>query len=210
VAAAEDRGRRAGARARTASPTYRGQLLRTLQGARSHDALYASFYAHDYGQGADTFAVSAGAGQAQLVVAVSLQRRQGEPGRYGAGSSAHSPRLRPLCACRCSRSTAASATDSCVSAGVGILFVEEEDPSGFVRVTVKALIEGGSAERTGMVRAGDMVVRVGNQDVIGKPLSVLRTMIPGPIGSYCRLGFLRGGVALNSNAVQVSQHVLRV
>ena len=92
---------------------------------------------------------------------------------------------------------------SCGSAGVGILFVEEEDPSGFVRVTVKALIEGGSAERTGMVRAGDMVVRVGNQDVIGKPLSVLRTMIPGPIGSYCRLGFLRGGVALNSNAVQV-------
>ena len=91
----------------------------------------------------------------------------------------------------------------CGCAGVGILFVEEEDPSGFVRVTVKALIEGGSAERTGMVRAGDMVVRVGNQDVIGKPLSVLRTMIPGPIGSYCRLGFLRGGVALNSNAVQV-------
>ena len=85
--------------------------------------------------------------------------------------------------------------------------MEEEDPSGFVRVTVKALIEGGSAERTGMVRAGDMVVRVGNQDVIGKPLSVLRTMIPGPIGSYCRLGFLRGGVALNSNAVQVSQRL---
>lgn len=63
--------------------------------------------------------------------------------------------------------------------GVGILFVEEEDPSGFVRVTVKALIEGGSAEKTGMVKGGDMVVRVGNQDVIGKPLSILRTMIPG-------------------------------
>eukprot|EP00291_Cryptomonas_curvata_P013703 CAMPEP_0172193324 /NCGR_PEP_ID=MMETSP1050-20130122/24886_1 /TAXON_ID=233186 /ORGANISM="Cryptomonas curvata, Strain CCAP979/52" /LENGTH=648 /DNA_ID=CAMNT_0012868857 /DNA_START=57 /DNA_END=2003 /DNA_ORIENTATION=- len=87
-------------------------------------------------------------------------------------------------------------------AGVGILFVEEEDPSGFVRVTVKALIEGGSAEKTGQVKSGDMVVRVGNQDVIGKPLSILRTMIPGPIGSYCKLGFLRGGVALNSNAVQ--------
>jgi hypothetical protein len=87
--------------------------------------------------------------------------------------------------------------------GVGILFVEEEDPSGFVRVTVKALIEGGSAEKTGQVKSGDMVVRVGNQDVIGKPLSILRTMIPGPIGSYCKLGFLRGGVALNSNAVQV-------
>mmetsp|Transcript_12493 Transcript_12493/g.43434 ORF Transcript_12493/g.43434 Transcript_12493/m.43434 type:complete len:136 (+) Transcript_12493:154-561(+) len=94
-------------------------------------------------------------------------------------------------------------------AGVGILFVEEEDPSGFVRVTVKALIEGGSAERTGMVKAGDMVVRVGNVDVIGKPLSILRTMIPGPIGSYCRLGFLRGGVALNSNAVQEKKHLLR-
>lgn len=51
-------------------------------------------------------------------------------------------------------------------AGVGILFVEEEDPSGFVRVTVKALIEGGSAEKTGLVKAGDMVVRVGNQDVL--------------------------------------------
>ena len=38
--------------------------------------------------------------------------------------------------------------------GVGILFVEEEDPSGFVRVTVKALIEGGSAEKTGMVKGG--------------------------------------------------------
>jgi hypothetical protein len=90
-----------------------------------------------------------------------------------------------------------------VHTGVGILFVEEEDPSGFVRVTVKALIEGGSAEKTGQVKSGDMVVRVGNQDVIGKPLSILRTMIPGPIGSYCKLGFLRGGVALNSNAVQV-------
>jgi hypothetical protein len=54
-------------------------------------------------------------------------------------------------------------------AGVGILFVEEEDPSGFVRVTVKALIEGGSAEKTGMVKAGDMVVRVGNQDVSTLP-----------------------------------------
>ena len=70
-------------------------------------------------------------------------------------------------------------------------------------MTVKALIEGGSAEKTGQVKAGDMVVRVGNQDVIGKPLSILRTMIPGPIGSYCKLGFLRGGVALNSNAGQV-------
>jgi C-terminal processing protease CtpA/Prc len=68
---------------------------------------------------------------------------------------------------------------TCFPAGVGILFVEEEDPSGFVRVTVKALIEGGSAEKTGMVKSGDMVVRVGNQDVIGKPLSILRTMIPG-------------------------------
>ncbi len=31
----------------------------------------------------------------------------------------------------------------------------------------------------GMVKSGDMFVRVGNQDVIGKPLSILRTMIPG-------------------------------
>lgn len=110
------------------------------------------------------------------------------------------PRAHRLCVCSCFALLHKS--DRCVK-GVGILFVEEEDPSGFVRVTVKALIEGGSAERTGMIRAGDMVVRVGNQDVIGKPLSVLRTMIPGPMGSYCRLGFLRGGVALNSNAVQV-------
>ena len=158
------------------------------------------------------------------MVAVGVQRGQGEPGRYGARSSARSPRPLPRTLCplvfprpallrqvymlgqRPARLTAA-ALGRGVWTGVGILFVEEEDPSGFVRVTVKALIEGGSAERTGMVRAGDMVVRVGNQDVIGKPLSVLRTMIPGPIGSYCRLGFLRGGVALNSNAVQVSQRL---
>ena len=42
---------------------------------------------------------------------------------------------------------------------------------------MKALIEGGSAEKTGQIKAGDMMVRVGNQDVIGKPLSILRTMI---------------------------------
>lgn len=70
--------------------------------------------------------------------------------------------------------------------------MQEEEASGFVRVTVKGLIRGGAAERSGLIQPGDMVVKVDGHDVIGQALSMLRNLIPGPIGSTCHLGFLRG------------------
>ncbi len=55
---------------------------------RQHDALDAAAHGQDAADGA-------GAGKAQLMVAVGVQRGQGEPGWYGTRSSARSPRWRP-------------------------------------------------------------------------------------------------------------------
>ena len=74
-----------------------------------------------------------------------------------------------------------------VQAGVGIFFQQEADGS----VYVKTIVNGGSAERDGAVRVGDMILAVDDREVVGEPLSTLRGLILGPQGSRVRLSFER-------------------
>ncbi len=80
------------------------------------------------------------------------------------------------------------------SSGVGIIFNQHTEQNGFIAVTIKSLIPGSPAERSGLLKPGDLVVRVDDTDVIGQPLQQLRQIIPGPRGSSCKLGFLRGSI----------------
>lgn len=73
-------------------------------------------------------------------------------------------------------------------AGVGIFFQQEGDGSVFV----KTIVNGGSAEREGSVRVGDLIVAVDDRDVVGEPLATLRGLILGPQGSLVTLAFERG------------------
>lgn len=52
-------------------------------------------------------------------------------------------------------------------------------------------MKGGSADRSAVIRVGDVVVRVDHENVEGQPLSTLRTRILGAQGSYVTLGFRR-------------------
>jgi hypothetical protein len=73
-------------------------------------------------------------------------------------------------------------------AGVGIFFQQDSDTN---EVFVKTIVKGGSADRSGVIRVGDVVVRIDHENVEGQPLSTLRTRILGAQGSYVTLGFRR-------------------
>eukprot|EP00960_Hanusia_phi_P032426 749846-Hanusia_phi.AAC.5 len=61
-------------------------------------------------------------------------------------------------------------------AGVGIFFQQDSDSN---EVFVKTIVKGGSADRSGVIRMGDVVVRVDHDNVEGQPLAILRTGILG-------------------------------
>jgi len=86
-----------------------------------------------------------------------------------------------------SDSDAHSSTASSL-AGVGIFFQQDSDTN---EVFVKTIVKGGSADRSGVLRVGDVVVRVDHDNVEGQPLSTLRSRILGSQGSYVTLGFRR-------------------
>ena len=71
--------------------------------------------------------------------------------------------------------------------GVGIFFQQESDG----KVYVKTIVSGGSAERDGRVRVGDVMCGVDGRDVIGEPVSVLRSLLLGHEGSNVVLTFAR-------------------
>mmetsp|Transcript_4140 Transcript_4140/g.9819 ORF Transcript_4140/g.9819 Transcript_4140/m.9819 type:complete len:385 (-) Transcript_4140:223-1377(-) len=71
--------------------------------------------------------------------------------------------------------------------GVGIFF--QQEPDG--KVYVKTIVSGGSAERDGRVRVGDVICGVDGRDVIGEPVSVLRSLLLGHEGGYVVLTFAR-------------------
>eukprot|EP00802_Teleaulax_amphioxeia_P015201 Tamp_15287.p2 GENE.Tamp_15287~~Tamp_15287.p2 ORF type:complete len:424 (-),score=134.88 Tamp_15287:243-1514(-) len=73
-------------------------------------------------------------------------------------------------------------------AGVGIFF-QQEPTSG--RVYVANIVENGSADRSGVIRVNDVIVKVDDEDVQGQPLSTLRNLILGRQGSYVVLAFRR-------------------
>jgi hypothetical protein len=58
-------------------------------------------------------------------------------------------------------------------------------------VYVKTIVSGGSAERDGRVRVGDVMCGVDGRDVIGEPVSVLRSLLLGHEGSHVVLTFAR-------------------
>ncbi len=53
-------------------------------------------------------------------------------------------------------------------------------------IVVNHLIRGGSAERSGKVLAGDVIVAIDDKDVRGKGVSEMRNFIVGPEGSTVR------------------------
>ncbi|EKX37354.1 hypothetical protein GUITHDRAFT_165492 [Guillardia theta CCMP2712] len=71
--------------------------------------------------------------------------------------------------------------------GVGIFFQQEGDG----KVYVRTIVSGGSAERDGRVRVGDVMCGVDGRDVIGEPVSVLRSLLLGHEGSTVVLTFAR-------------------
>ncbi|EKX55315.1 hypothetical protein GUITHDRAFT_131545 [Guillardia theta CCMP2712] len=58
-------------------------------------------------------------------------------------------------------------------------------------VYVANIVPGGSADRSGVIRVNDVIVKVDDEDVQGQPLSTLRNLILGKQGSYVVLAFRR-------------------
>jgi hypothetical protein len=73
-------------------------------------------------------------------------------------------------------------------AGVGIYFQESGSD-----IVVNHLIRGGSAERSGKVQAGDIIISIDDKDVRNKGVGEMRNFIVGPEGSTVTLGFMRDG-----------------
>ena len=69
-------------------------------------------------------------------------------------------------------------------AGVGLLLGEHKDSSV---VMVKQVVPRGSADRTGRIRVGDQILRVGATDATGLGVTDLRNLIIGEQGSSVRL-----------------------
>jgi len=78
--------------------------------------------------------------------------------------------------------------------GVGIKFGERLEPaSGGINVYVKRLVNDSPAHRCGLISPGDVLVLIDGEDVFGWGLAWLRNKIPGPAGSWVRLGFRGAG-----------------
>jgi hypothetical protein len=71
-------------------------------------------------------------------------------------------------------------------AGVGIYFQESGSD-----IVVNHLIRGGSAERSGKVVAGDIIVSIDDNDVRSNGVGQMRNFIVGPEGSTVNLTFVR-------------------
>jgi len=75
-------------------------------------------------------------------------------------------------------------------AGVGLLFMTTQDNPP--QIVVKEVVQSGSAWRSGMVKAGDIIIKVENVNIQNQPLSNLRDLILGEPGTFVTLGFNRG------------------
>jgi len=88
--------------------------------------------------------------------------------------------------------------------GVGIFF--QQEPDG--KVYVKTIVSGGSAERDGRVRVGDVICGVDGRDVIGEPVSVLRSLLLGQEGGFVVLTFARAVESTEAEADAVGGTVI--
>eukprot|EP00295_Goniomonas_pacifica_P029697 CAMPEP_0175950716 /NCGR_PEP_ID=MMETSP0108-20121206/29783_1 /TAXON_ID=195067 ORGANISM="Goniomonas pacifica, Strain CCMP1869" /NCGR_SAMPLE_ID=MMETSP0108 /ASSEMBLY_ACC=CAM_ASM_000204 /LENGTH=704 /DNA_ID=CAMNT_0017276863 /DNA_START=1 /DNA_END=2115 /DNA_ORIENTATION=+ len=86
-------------------------------------------------------------------------------------------------------------------AGVGIYFQQDGNDA---EVYVKALVKGGSAERDGNIKLGDVIVSIDGRNCVGQSLDTLRQLIRGEVGTYVDLGFQREDVYGQDNQYEVS------
>mmetsp|Transcript_34885 Transcript_34885/g.79559 ORF Transcript_34885/g.79559 Transcript_34885/m.79559 type:complete len:383 (-) Transcript_34885:56-1204(-) len=77
------------------------------------------------------------------------------------------------------------------SGSLGVILVEAEDGPFHGRVVVLTLVEGGPAELDGHICAGDMIVRVDDQDVQSWDVQEIRMLVHGPANTMCKLEFER-------------------
>mmetsp|Transcript_20394 Transcript_20394/g.48663 ORF Transcript_20394/g.48663 Transcript_20394/m.48663 type:complete len:386 (-) Transcript_20394:143-1300(-) len=75
-------------------------------------------------------------------------------------------------------------------AGVGLLLGEHKDSNV---VLVKQVVPRGPADRTGRIKVGDQILRVNQMDCVGMPVSSLRDLIKGEMGSTVRMTFRSEG-----------------
>ncbi len=73
-------------------------------------------------------------------------------------------------------------------AGIGVFFGQQRNDG---RVFIQNIVKGGSAERDGTVRNGDVLLSIENQSVQGASLSDLRNLILGAPGTFVELSFQR-------------------
>ena len=72
--------------------------------------------------------------------------------------------------------------------GIGINFVNDENDN---QLRVKSILKGGSAEKNGSIKVGDVLIAVSGHDVQGIPASELRNVLRGEVGKPITLSFLR-------------------
>jgi hypothetical protein len=72
--------------------------------------------------------------------------------------------------------------------GIGLNFINDEVEN---QLRVKSILKGGSAEKNGNVRVGDILLGVGSKDVQGMPAPELRNVLRGEVGKAVLLTFMR-------------------
>jgi C-terminal processing protease CtpA/Prc len=73
--------------------------------------------------------------------------------------------------------------------GVGIRLTDEP-PHRVVEV-----VAGGSAALAGGIQAGDLLISVAGKDIAQMPMSSIRRLLVGPVGSVVAISFLRDGAS---------------
>lgn len=81
--------------------------------------------------------------------------------------------------------------------GIGLNFANDESDN---QLRVKSILKGGSAEKNGSIRVGDILISVGGNDIQGIPASELRNILRGEVGKSVTLTLLRIDVESGSTS----------
>jgi len=71
---------------------------------------------------------------------------------------------------------------------VGLVFMEDKT-LGFPRIFVRDVLPGSSAEQNSRLKRGDLLVLADSEDIYGRDLDYVATILPGRYGTFVRLGF---------------------
>ena len=86
--------------------------------------------------------------------------------------------------------------------GVGIRLTDEP-PHRVVEV-----VAGGSAALAGGIQPGDLLISVGGKEVGALPMSVIRRLLVGPVGSVVAISFLRDGASIGAGSGEGTRFTL--